>query len=387
MRIKTLKKFDNWCGSALLIIFWPLARVLSKFSITTFLPAQKICVLKVLGGGSLLIAYPSLKAIKNSHPDKKFVLVCSKEVSNYAGLCDLFDEIYEIDVSNFRNLFVTGFKAFHGAFRSKIIINIEMHSKMYVFFSFLTFSYSRICLFQTWNRWQKSYINKLLFFNSNSPVYVGYEQIAESLGSKPLKQSQAITNFLNLFPLSSSIGKSNIGRILGVAPFCSDLCKERAFDLSELILVLAKEMESSDHIYSEIQIFGGTGDVSISPQIISAIQNTFPAVMVTDLVGKIPLTIVPIYLQKLDLLIAIDSGINHLARLLDTPSLTYWGPTDPYLYLKDINPIKERIKYQKIPCSPCVHITENAPCNGENVCMKQYVNPMMDTNRIWEIKD
>jgi len=104
------------------------------------------------------------------------------------------------------------------------------------------------------------------------------------------------------------------------------------------------------------------------------------------LVGQIALNDLPFYLQNLDLLLSIDSGINHLARLLKVPTSSYWGPTDPNLYLKDIDKELEVVNYLKIPCSPCVHIIENPPCSGNNLCMKQFLNPSIETNRVWEIK-
>ena len=386
MRIKTLKKIDDWCGSFFLIVFWPLAYIFDRYLKRFLSPRNKICVLKILGGGSLLIAYPSLAAIKYKYPDKKLVLVCSREVYHFAQLCELFDEIYQVDSRSVYTITASSLNALLGIFNCSVIINLEIHSKMCVLFSFLTFSSQRYCLFQTWNKWQKNYINKLIFFNSHSPIYIGYEQIAISLGAQPLNYSEAVKNFQHAFPRSVKIFSKENKRIMGVAPFCSDLCKERSFSVDELVLILQKEIGQVFGKFNDIQIYGGPGDVNDGFIVEAAIRNAFPKSRITNLVGQIALNDLPFYLQNLDLLLSIDSGINHLARLLKVPTSSYWGPTDPALYLKEIDISIEKINYHKIPCSPCVHITESPPCNGDNVCLKKFLYPNLETKRIWEIK-
>ena len=66
----------------------------------------------------------------------------------------------------------------------------------------------------------------------------------------------------------------------------------------------------------------------------------------------------------------IDSALLHYARFLRTPCLSFWGPTHPETRLKPIDGLAERVVYRKVPCSPCIHLAEEPPCGGNNVCIR-----------------
>ena len=140
MKIKNLKRIDNFLGSIFLILFWPLAYILNKF-ITRLGPGKnQICVLKILGGGSLLMAYPALLGVKERHQDKRLILVCSKEVYQFSKLINIFDEVYTVNTQSFLSLGMSAVKALMGVINSDILINLEMHSKACAIFSLLTLS-------------------------------------------------------------------------------------------------------------------------------------------------------------------------------------------------------------------------------------------------------
>ena len=52
---------------------------------------------------------------------------------------------------------------------------------------------------------------------------------------------------------------------------------------------------------------------------------------------------------------------------------SYWGPTDPKTRLNLLENPNEFVFYSKIACSPCVHLIDIPPCNGNNICMKQHI--------------
>ncbi len=94
---------------------------------------------------------------------------------------------------------------------------------------------------------------------------------------------------------------------------------------------------------------------------------------VGNLVGKTSLKEVGGVLSGADELVTIDSGVNHIARLIGPRVTSYWGPTDPGMRLLPIPGLQESVFYKKIFCSPCVHHIDSAPCSGNNICMKQHV--------------
>jgi len=72
-------------------------------------------------------------------------------------------------------------------------------------------------------------------------------------------------------------------------------------------------------------------------------------------------------------LIAIDSSILHFGRLFGIPTVSFWGPTDPMTRLKEVALAGEAVWYEKVLCSPCVHVAETPPCSGRNLCIEAAV--------------
>jgi ADP-heptose:LPS heptosyltransferase len=79
----------------------------------------------------------------------------------------------------------------------------------------------------------------------------------------------------------------------------------------------------------------------------------------------------------------------HFGRLLGIPSVSFWGPTEPNSRLRPWAEIREEIHYQRLSCSPCVHLADNAPCRGNNICMRLAVDPDAgnDRNPAWIVTD
>ena len=72
---------------------------------------------------------------------------------------------------------------------------------------------------------------------------------------------------------------------------------------------------------------------------------------------------------NLDVIYTIDTGYNHIARILNKKIISYWGASDPKIMLDENYTSNENIHYTNLSCSPCVHINNKLPCNGNNICM------------------
>jgi ADP-heptose:LPS heptosyltransferase len=71
----------------------------------------------------------------------------------------------------------------------------------------------------------------------------------------------------------------------------------------------------------------------------------------------------------------IDSGPLHIARLLGKKCISFWGPSNPDFRLQKIPGLEESGFYLALPCSPCVHMSAEPPCKGDNRCMKSLFDP------------
>jgi ADP-heptose:LPS heptosyltransferase len=83
----------------------------------------------------------------------------------------------------------------------------------------------------------------------------------------------------------------------------------------------------------------------------------------------------------MDEVLCIDSALLHFSRLLGRRTISYWGPTDPRTLIRPNTRGLDEIHYVKISCSPCVHLSNQPPCKGQNICMRLAVDPEADLPR------
>ena len=326
MNLSGLKGLDNAMGGVLIYLLTPLAIFVNFITgRATPLNNNNICVMKLLGGGSLLIAYPSLLGLRDAQQHKKLILICTKEVKVYADLMFLFDEIVVIEFDSIISIILTAFRALRKSFSSAIFLNLEMHSKLCTIFSLLTCSKDRFGLFQSWNRWQKKYINNPVFYNSHTPIYVGYEQVCRSIGALIPAWERACITFRLRNSFRNKVKSFNSAPVVAFAPFCSQLYKERQFSRAEWLIVLSKHINCKN---TTIMIYGGVSDVAESILLEDAIKKSFEFCIVKNMTGKTKLSDLVDEFGFITQMITIDSGINHLGRLLGVPIVSYWGPSD-----------------------------------------------------------
>ena len=173
---------------------------------------------------------------------------------------------------------------------------------------------------------------------------------------------------------------------IALAPCCSELGRERMLEPKEWVEVLGRRFSREDAGRKvEIRLMGGSSDQAALDQLSETIRLAFPGVITANYAGKTSLSESVRGLAEVDELMCIDSALLHFARLLGIPTISFWGPTDPAsrLRISDFN--HDEIHYHKLPCSPCVHVAQEPPCRGDNLCMRFAVDPdrPLETNPKW----
>jgi ADP-heptose:LPS heptosyltransferase len=378
----TIKKVDYYLGFFLTIFFSPFAFLIEKIILRTptHFFKKNIVFIKLLGGGSLIMAYPSILSIKKKFPSHRLILICFREVGAYAEILDAFDQVIIINKKNIFAGIYTCFVAFIKSSFSKYVINLEIHSKLSSIFSMLLFGKKTTGLYFTFNKWQKFFINTPVFYNPHAPIFKGYESLAISLNAKIVSFKDAQTIFKKKLP-KKKIKKNK----LIIAPFCSSIYKEREFSSDNWISILKEEKVNYGTV---IYIIGGNSDLKESIILEGKIKALLGPDCVENLTGKTSLKEVIMLLLGAKKLITIDSGILYLARLMKIRTTAYWGPSNPSLRIQEENRKLEKNIYKKIVCSPCVHLIDKPPCNGNNICMKVHINIIQNNeeNINWIIK-
>jgi lipopolysaccharide heptosyltransferase II len=91
---------------------------------------------------------------------------------------------------------------------------------------------------------------------------------------------------------------------------------------------------------------------------------------IVNLAGKSSLTELMVLLKDAHLAISVDSGVMHLAAWAGTPVIGLFGPETPQLYAPRSK--RSKVIWAALPCSPCCTVaTEKHTRCRDNQCMKK----------------
>jgi ADP-heptose:LPS heptosyltransferase len=343
-------------------------------------PRGDIVIMKMLGGGSLVLALPALLGIREKYPDCRIHLVTTPTIVPFVKTFDLFDQIHLIDDSKgIFKIISSTIKVLSSIFLVDTFIDLEIHSRLTTIFSGLAAARNRIGFYQSEVFWRRDVQTHLVFFNPDAEVYYAYEACANIIGASVVSLETCRDHILE--KLSSTAMSDKIPKkYVAVGHACSELGKERMIKPNNWIKVfqrLIKQKKIDEE--STIIFLGAAKDYSRAEAIIEEvrlhIKNDFIIAC-----GKYSLIESIKIISEADYFVGIDSSLLHYARLLNIPSTSYWGPTKPDTRLIPIENYSEEIFYQRIPCSPCVHITEIPPCNGVAYCIENLFNEGLKEN-------
>src|SRR3954468_18278078 len=114
MNLRTQRALDNYLGRFAIGVLRPATRVLGKLlgrdhRLTV---GKEIVWIKMLGGGSLLLAMPMLLGMRRKFPEVRMVLITTPSVRPFADLVGVFDEYRIIRMDGAWSLLSSGLAAF-----------------------------------------------------------------------------------------------------------------------------------------------------------------------------------------------------------------------------------------------------------------------------------
>ncbi|GHU80298.1 glycosyl transferase family 1 [Bacteroidia bacterium] len=157
---------------------------------------------------------------------------------------------------------------------------------------------------------------------------------------------------------------------IGIAPFAKHLGKIYPFEqMEEVIRIL------NDRPETRIFLFGGKEE---SP-LLEAWTKKYK--QVESVAGLMPFPDELSLMNRLDLMLSMDSANMHLASLVNTPVVSVWGATHPYAGFYGYNQNPENAVQIDLSCRPC-SIFGDKPCwRGDYACLTR-ITPQMIVEKI-----
>ena len=371
MNLQTQRSIDNYFGRLAIACLRPVAMVLGavlrrnhRLTVGT-----EVVWMKMLGGGSLLLALPMLLGFRRAHPGTRMVLITTSSVRPFAELMGVFDEFRVIDVSSGGAIIASAATVLGQTLKADCIVDLEVHSRLTTVFTTLTLARNRVSFWLEDIFWRRGLASHLVFFNRASGSYHFYDRIADLFGFPIADRLDCREALIRTCGVDTS--RPVLDQV-GVGFACSDLGQERMLTPEQWVEVFRDNLRPNHQAFA---FLGGPADRSRGESIIAAVGREFPRLTLTNRCGELSLK------QSVGVLFesrefwGIDSSLLHQARIAGLRCLSYWGPTDPGTRLRPTWQIDERVVYRKIACSPCVHTSEAPPCRGDNRCIQGLFSP------------
>lgn len=332
-----------------------------------------IVIIKLLGGGSLVVAYPALLGIRKRYPSVRLKIITTPSVRPFAETLGLFDQIVVLDDQTFPRLCWSAVGAIATCFRADTIIDIEIYSYMSAILSLLTCARNRIGFFYNERGFRQFLNTHRIFYPAGSPLYRHYDYMATLIGATIPSWGDCRDQFIatNHLVLSDSADRASQ---LAIGSGCSPLSPERRLTPEQWCRHIFEPSPLKD---SSVFFLGTQEDRPDTEALTALVKTPSPHVWrgeVHNLCGELSLQESLQILASCGTFWGIESSLFHYARLLGLSCKAFFGPTHPR-QLRPCPTIKEEIFYRPPICSPCVHMVSEPPCHGDNRCIKQLFDP------------
>ena len=369
MPFRIIRLLDHFLGRFLLLFLSPLCGVIGRWlppraKSTT---PKSINILKLHGGGSLLIAMPALQGLRQQYPQATITLIGTGDTQKYAAVTGLFNNYVLIDSSSLLSLLISGVKALKASFRPDVFIDLEPHSTLAAVFCPLTFATRRIGFVKPHEAYRAPSYTDAIAFNLYAPIHIYYEQMVKLLGAKPAPMHECQTAVRAQRNSDDPVLHSEHPRpVIYISAFASSLSAERMLPVQLWAERLQKKFGAAPFT---VVLGGGPKETDMAEDMVKQIAINVPAARIINACGKRTLQQSVSDIDNCDEFWGIDSGPLHIARLLGKRCTSFWGPTNPAWLLNAVPELNEMVHYA---------------CKGDNQCMKQLFMPET-TPPIWRL--
>ncbi len=352
MQIQTMKNIDRHAGQ----ILCGMLRGLDLLSPKT--PSDKlddILLIKFWGMGSLILAAPVFKAIRKSHPGVRIHLATLEQNLTMARMLGLADELHPLILDSSPSAVPGNIIDYFARIRQvkvDAVIDLEYLSRFSAIVSYLSGASLRIG-FHSWDVWRGNLHNRPVAFSPYWHVTDNFLNLHKSLGIEIEPDHHAELNLDQgeqqaADQVGSRFGIDKSETLIVINPNASTMALERRWP-EEYFIELINRIE--DQGLGRTALIGAADEADF---IASLHQRLKRPDKTLDLAGRLSLAELVGLLRITSLLVTNDSGPLHLADLLSTPTVSFFGPETPSLY--GPRGADNTILYKGIDCSPCISI-------------------------------
>lgn len=363
-------RIDRWVGTAICAVLLLLKKVVPGREQPPTAEVRTILLLKMWGMGSIVLASPLLRRLREQHPDARIDFVTLQE---NAAILDLYPEIdnkLTMDLS--RGIVVFLFETLRAIWRIRrerydLLLDLEFFTRFSAIFSFLVLP-RRSHGFSAKGKWRGQLHDVEVPFNAYNHVSLNFLDLLRGDPMNPV--DAAIVEGAAALPpirapegawercqelLSADPAWREGAPIVVVNPNAGDMALERRWPREQVAELLAKlcERRSVNVVV--------TGSVAEREYVGSVVDASGAAARIIDLSGQIGIHQLVALLERASVCVTNDSGPLHIASAVGTSTVALFGPETPTLYgpLRSREGQRHALHYLRLACSPCMFVHDN----------------------------
>lgn len=374
MNIQQMRKTDYYVGGIICLFLDIFERIRRVFSSEPASPEiKRILVTKYLGMGSILLATPTLRALRERYPESRIVFLTFAGNADFARRIGLVDDVLAIKTSPFptfvRNLAATLLTIRREKF--DVVFDLEFFARFSTIVSYLSRAPIRVGYYLP-KLWRGDLLTHQIHFNP-------YRHVTEIFAAQLAPFGIEVTDLTLVAPeireesicgVKSLLRKYEIRedeRIIAVNVNASELSKERRWPRENFVELVKAFAEKK---CGRVVLVGSPDEA----EYVRSVHDSLPGEIkgeVVDLSGRLNLEDFIALIRTCSLFISNDSGPLHIASALGIPTVSFYGPESPHLY----GPVgsDNLVFYAGVYCSPCLNVynAKRAMCNGDNRCIQE----------------
>ncbi|MBI5742146.1 MAG: glycosyltransferase family 9 protein [Nitrospirae bacterium] len=382
MKIDTMRWLDDYIGSVLCFMLTIITKAYGILTLKEFRgrapvvtrDVKSILFIKFFGMGSIILASPSIKAVKKKYPGATVFFMTFRSNEDICDILKIADYCVYIRKGNLINFAVDIARALIRLQRARIDLafDLEFFSRFTVILLLLSGAKIRIGYFLR-KVWRGNFLTYQIYFNHFKHITKGFAAVTSPLGIDekeigfPLIEindgrAGAVREILSGKGVELRPGE----RIVCININSSELSIDRRWPKERFVELTEKLLERTDDLF--LVFIGSESEREYVQSAFSLIRDKRQRAV--NLSGLVSLRELALLLKHSEALITCDSGPLHLAAALHTPTISLFGPETPVRY----GPLGSRnvVICKELYCSPCLNVynAKRSMCGGDNRCMQ-----------------
>ncbi len=352
LSIKTMKFIDKYVGIVLCFLIGNLKKIVPLHR-KPKKEIKKILVIKFWGLGSIVFLLPLLSEIKKKYPSAKIYFLTLQQNKELAELVKTIDEVITLRIGSLLHFI---FACLNMLIKLRIkkfdlIYDCEFFARFSVIVSYLSVAKETVGYYSTNEKIRGALYTKKVIFDPTVHVSKAFMKILQDESPEffdVYKRNEIRISSNAYEKVNDLISKLNIkDRFVCININTSLLALERRWPQEYFVKVI-------NYLTSRNISVILTGADWNRDYVEKTRQKCNDQQKIFNLSGNIPIEQLLVLFEKCLFFITSDSGPLHLATLVGTPTISFFGPETPNFY----GPVGDNniVFFKNLECSPCMKV-------------------------------